>query len=268
VTGISTECGFAEVDGARLYYEVAGTGPALVLVHGFTLDTRSWDAQFETLRADFQVLRYDLRGFGRSSQPDGPYAHTDDLAALMRHLDIEQATLAGLSMGGWIATHFALEHPEKTRALALADATLLGCEWSPEWKTLWGEIRTVAEQSGIAAAKQRWLEHPIFVPARRDEKLAARLARIVGDYSGWHWLNADPHRPIDPPDIERLHEIAVPTTILTGEYDFSDFHLHARILGERIPGARCFVVPDAGHLSTIEAPGYFNDRLREMLAGA
>lgn len=268
MSGIEADRGFAEVAGTRLYYEVAGAGPALVLIHGFTLDTRFWDAQFAALSADFRVLRYDLRGFGRSATPDAPYAHTDDLAALMQHLGIERAVLGGLSMGGWIATHFALEHPDKTRALALADATLLGCDWSPEWKSLWREIYAVAEQSGIAAAKRRWLEHPIFAPARRDERLAARLEQMVEDYSGWHWLNADTHRPIDPPDIERLHEISVPTVVMTGEHDFADFHLHARILRERIRGARNLVVPDAGHLSSIERPEFFNARVRELLADA
>lgn len=87
---------FVETNGTRLYYEEAGAGPAVVLIHGFTLDTRMWDDQFQRLVAHFRVIRYDLRGFGRSSPPtEAPYLHVEDLRGLLDHLDIEQATPDG-----------------------------------------------------------------------------------------------------------------------------------------------------------------------------
>jgi len=96
---VDSEQGFGEVNGARLYDEVAGSGPPLALIHGFTLDTRMWDDQFATFAERHRVVRYDARGFGRST-PIGKaeYAHVDDLAALLRHLNMPRAAILGLSM--------------------------------------------------------------------------------------------------------------------------------------------------------------------------
>lgn len=102
--------GFAAVNGIRLYYEVAGSGRPLVLIHGMSLDTRMWDDQFEPLAQHYRVVRYDARGFGKSALQTGrSYAHTDDLKALLEYLDIEHAFIVGLSMGGGIAIDFALD---------------------------------------------------------------------------------------------------------------------------------------------------------------
>src|SRR5262245_970929 len=119
--------GFADVNGTRLYYELAGAGHPLVLIHGFTLDIRMWDDQFEVFAQGYQVLRYDLRGFGKSAVPtDAPYSHPADLHALLTHLGIDHAYLIGLSMGGGIAIDFAVMDPNMTAALIPVDAALLG----------------------------------------------------------------------------------------------------------------------------------------------
>src|SRR5216683_6188081 len=94
-----------ERPGARLVYEVTGDGPAVVLIHGFGLDMRMWDPQVEPLAARFRLVRYDCRGFGASGpfDPAVPYTHADDLVALLDHLGIGDAVLAGLSFGGRVA---------------------------------------------------------------------------------------------------------------------------------------------------------------------
>ena len=100
--------GFAEVNGTRLYYETAGRGLEVVLIHGGLVDSRLWDAQVGPLSKRFRVVRYDLRGFGRSAAADGPFSHLEDLRALLDFLKIERASLVGLSLGGIIAADFAL----------------------------------------------------------------------------------------------------------------------------------------------------------------
>ena len=109
------DSGFLDVPNARLYYEVAGAGPAVVFVHGFTLDTRMWDDQWTVFGERYRVVRYDLRGFGRSEAEPVPYSDLDDLLALLNCLDIERAHLVGLSMGGMVLVHFALTHPRRVR---------------------------------------------------------------------------------------------------------------------------------------------------------
>ena len=113
---------FATINGTRLYFEIAGSGQPLVLIHGFTLDLRMWDDQFERLTREFQVIRYDMRGFGQSAPPTGErYAHADDLRDLLDHLRVDKAHLVGLSKGGAIALDFTLAYPRRVNKLVLID---------------------------------------------------------------------------------------------------------------------------------------------------
>jgi 3-oxoadipate enol-lactonase len=125
---MQVQSGFAEVNGTRLYYEIVGRGSHLVLIHGFTLDTRMWDDQFEAFSQHYRVLRYDARGFGKSALPvqGESYSHREDLKALLDHLKVSQAFILGLSMGGRTAISFTLEYPEVVRALIPVDAVLGG----------------------------------------------------------------------------------------------------------------------------------------------
>ena len=117
--------------GARLAYEVTGDGAPVVLVHGFGLDMRMWDPQVEQLAGRFRVVRYDCRGFGASGpfDPAHGYTHAGDLLALLDHLSIGQAVLAGLSFGGRVVMQTALSAPARVRGLALLDAVLDGVSW-------------------------------------------------------------------------------------------------------------------------------------------
>ncbi|HEY2951197.1 MAG TPA: alpha/beta fold hydrolase, partial [Verrucomicrobiae bacterium] len=102
--------GSGKFDG--LYYETTGRGETIVLIHGGQMDRRMWDAQFDSFARPYRVIRYDIRGFGKSDVPDKPYSHAGDLHSLLRHWRVKKATLMGLSLGAAIATDFAIEHPE------------------------------------------------------------------------------------------------------------------------------------------------------------
>jgi pimeloyl-ACP methyl ester carboxylesterase len=144
------ETGFADVNGTRLYYEVAGSGAPLVLMHGFSLDTRMWEPQWEPLLQRHQVLRYDLRGFGRSAPPRGaPYLHHEDLKALLDRLGIVSPALLGHSTGGSVALDFAVSYPDATRALVLFGSIAGGFAFSPEFAARWAP-------SSPAPASREW----------------------------------------------------------------------------------------------------------------
>ena len=265
-TELAVQSGFANTADARLYYELAGAGEPLVLLHGFGLDRRMWDAQFEVFARSYLVVRYDLRGYGKSSLPDRqPYTHAGDLRLLLDKLGISDAHVIGMSKGGWIATNFTLNYPEYVRSLVLVGSALIGYHWSTEWSQRWDQIVETARLQGIAAAKQRWLEHPIFASACKNPSIAARLAEIFASYSGWHWVNKDLHRSIIPPDIDRLGEIRRRTLILLGERDLPDFHSIASILHEKIAASILVTLPRAGHLENMESPERFNEELIEFL---
>jgi len=248
--------GFAEAsDGARLYYEEMGAGAPVAFVHGFALDTRMWDDQFEVFAQRYRVVRYDVRGFGRSSLPGRePYMQVADLHSLLLHLQAPSVHLVGLSMGGGIALDFALTYPEAARSLTLVDAALGGFNWTKDW----GGVGAAARSSGVGAAKDLWLNDELFAPAREQPKVSARLRQMVMDYSGWHWVNRDPGSWADVPALQRLDQLRPPTLIIVGERDLPDFHRIADLVRTKARNARIVVLPGVGHMSNMEAPEAFN----------
>ena len=256
--------GFAPVNGTRLYYELAGDGDPLVLIHGFTLDRRMWDAQVEPFAQYFRVLNYDGRGFGKSALPDGTeYDRAEDLKALLDALGIERAHVVGLSMGGAVAIDFALAYPQMTRSLVAVDSALSGHRWSEHWgntmKPMWAE----GQAGNKAAARQIWLEHDLFVPAGENPEVKKRLEHIVHDYSGWHWLHRDSVRRTNA--ASQLAHISAPVLSVTGERDLYDFHAIANAL-ERDANAHKVILPRVGHMSPMEDPEAFNSVVLEFLA--
>lgn len=258
---------FVEANGASLYCEEAGAGPAVVLIHGFTLDSRMWDDQFLPVARRCRTVRYDLRGFGRSSVPAGPYSHVEDLRALLERLGIEQASLVGLSKGGAVALDFALTYPRRASALALIDTVLGGYTWSAAGAARDDLVWQEAARGGIPAAKQSWLTHPIFAPAIRQPAVAARLQQIIADYSGWHFVNANPEQGITPPAAQRLGELTLPLLALVGELDIPDFRQITDVIGRRAPLARTIIVPNVGHMANMEAPQQVTQALLDFLTG-
>jgi pimeloyl-ACP methyl ester carboxylesterase len=265
---MNTKHDFVDVNGTRLYCESAGSGQAVVFIHGFTLDTRMWDDQFLPLAQRFRVVRYDLRGFGKSAVPTGKvYSHVDDLKALLDRLEIPHACLVGLSKGGAVALDFALTYPQYVQALVLIDTVLGGFQWSPEGSARDGLVWQRAREAGIPAAKESWLTHPLFAPAHRQAAVAARLAQIVDEYSGWHFINANPEQGLEPPAAQRLSQLAMPMLVIVGEEDIADFQQISEKICQQVPRARKLVLPGVGHMANMEAPEQVSQALLAFLAG-
>jgi 3-oxoadipate enol-lactonase len=264
---MESQKGYAAVNGTRLYYEVAGAGHPLVLLHGFSLDTRMWDDQFAAFAQRYRVVRYDARGFGQSAPPvEGvSYTHRDDLRALLSHLGITSAHVLGLSMGGAIAVTFALAYPEATTALVLVASVLFGMPMTSPFSAA-----SAAREGGVAAARAEWLNSPLFAPAQEHPDIAGRLRAIIDTYSGWHWLHADPHTRSrsQPSAAQRLGEIRVPTLVVVGDRDTPDLLAASDALAAGIPHARKVVIPDVGHMANMEAPEQVNALVLEFLGEA
>jgi pimeloyl-ACP methyl ester carboxylesterase len=258
---------FVCADGGRLRYSIAGAGEPVVLIHGLGLDLSMWDPQWPMLKREFRAIRYDVRGFGGSTLPQGPYSHSDDLLELLDFLDARPAHVVGLSMGGQLALRFALEYPAATRSLTLIDAALHGFRWSNAWTQKMGEIASAARNGDVRAAKQLWLTLELFAPMQRDPQLAEALAAMVGRYSAWHWHNDDPARRPETPTIKALAAVSPKALVIVGELDLPDFKAIAGQLAAEIPRATLRTIAGAGHMANMEAPAAVNALLREHLRG-
>jgi pimeloyl-ACP methyl ester carboxylesterase len=267
MTSASADRTFLLQDGGSLKYCVAGEGEPLVLLHGFGLDASMWDPQWDALSKRYRTLRYDLRGYGGSSLPAGPYSHLEDFCALTQSLGMYPAHLIGLSMGGRYASRLAAHAPSAVRSLTLVDSALDGHVWSDEWLARWQAIASAA-RSDVARAKELWLTHEIFSPARRDASITHSLKIMIERYSGWHFLHRDPGDTPSPPTSLVLSRIATPTLVIVGDQDIRDFQLIARRMADEIPQARLQVLQGAGHMANLEKPDEFIERVLVHLAHA
>jgi 3-oxoadipate enol-lactonase len=253
--------GMAEVNGTRLSYEMMGSGTTVVLIHGGLVDSRMWDDQFRPLAKRHRVIRYDLRGFGKSDFPTGPYSNVEDLYALLKFLKVEKAALVGLSLGGMIATDFALEHPQMAESLILVSSSLRGYQSPGNEKTI--AVNKAAEEQGMDSAIALWLEHPFFATAQSNASYQRRMRRMLTDnFRYWGpWgpeLKAVVVAWPAPPSLERLSEIHVPTLIVVGDKDASNIQAIAEVLRTKITGAQKMVVHNVSHHLNMEKPKEFN----------
>jgi len=241
----------------------------VVLLHGFGLDRRMWEPQ-AGLAEQFLLVTYDLRGFGASApmDPAVPYTHAEDLFALLDQLGVGAAALVGLSFGGLVAVQAAAQSPDRVRALVLMDTLLPGVRFDPECRAGFAEVDRQVTAGGVAAGQEAWLGHPLFAGVRRDPDLAARLAVMVSDYPGQHWLGQDPETASPRPPAEVLGGLTMPALVLAGEQDMPCFLEMTGILARDIPGAEHTLVPGAGHMVSMERPAEVNALLTGFLTKA
>ncbi|HEX8559990.1 MAG TPA: alpha/beta fold hydrolase [Pyrinomonadaceae bacterium] len=256
--------GFAEVNGTRLYYEAAGRGPAVVLLHGGLNDSRLWDAQMGPLSKRFRVVRYDLRGFGRSNAERVEFWPTEDLRALLDFLKIKRATLVGLSLGGIVAADFALEHPERVERLVLVGSGLRGGGFRPDEKA--SAARLVGEREGAERYFEAFLQSDLLAGLRTRPKAREAMRRMmVENYKANAYVSAGFSQSPEPPTAERLGLIKAPALVLVGALDAPALLDIADTLAAKIPGARKVTIPGASHHPPVETPREFNRALLDFL---
>ena len=251
-------------------WELHGSGPAVVLIHGFGLNRAMWQWQLPALTPHFSVLTYDLLGHGESARPAGTpdlSMFSRQLQGLMERCGIECAAPVGFSLGGMIARRFALDHPDRVAALAILNSPH---GRSPaEREAVRQRVRQTEEQgpsANVEPALERW-----FTPAFRAEA-PATIALIR------EWITRnDPavypqiYRVLAEGDAEiaqGLERIACPTLVMTGEDDPGNTPAMARTMAGLIPGARLAVLPGLRHMALVEAPAAVNGPLAAFLRDA
>jgi 3-oxoadipate enol-lactonase len=270
MTELQSQTGFLDTQGAPLYYEVAGTGYPLLLIHAGIADSRMWDDQFQTFAQQYRVIRYDLRGYGRSEIPAGPFADHEDTFALLEHLGIRQAHVIAISFGGLVVLDFTLAHPEMVTSLVLGAPSVSGRESSSTDVLRFGEEEeALLERGDLEGASwlnvRTWVDGLRRTPDQVDPTVRQRIYEM--QYHAFTVpIPAEAEKiSLEPPANTRLAEIHVPTLLIVGEYDIPDkIALVGQLAGE-IPLARQIVIPDAAHVVNMEQPAEFNRVVLDFL---
>jgi 3-oxoadipate enol-lactonase len=265
--------GYVGVPGGRLFTRVEGLGQPVVLIHAAIADLRSWDGMVPGLvAAGYRVIRYDLRGFGRSVAEDEEYCERDDLRAVLDAFGIRRAAVVGNSRGGCVAIDTAIETPDRIAAIVGVGTEPRG--FAGTVTTLEQEL--VDEEERLANTSPRdpdaiadfmvrtWCDGPGQAPdrlpagMREAVRAAARPLYVEGHTTG------QPRR-MDPAANERLGELKCPVLAVAGELDLTSIVEAAHRLAEA-PNARAVVWPDVAHLIGLEQPDRLVGLVTEFLA--
>jgi len=259
----SIESGFIAVDGGKIFYEAAGKGPALIMIHDGILHRETWDAQFTEFANTHRVIRWDRRGYGRSPKPEASFTHLDDLLTLMDSLKVDKAVLMGCSSGGLLAIDFALEHPERVQALVLAGPIISGFGFSRHFRTRggWDKSKTGGRYENRI---DYWSQIDPWVINRENKAAGEKLVKLLNknpqNIEGSGRFARSPGRPA----IGLLPKIKIPTLIIAGESDLPDVHAHVGVIQAGIAGSERVVLADSGHLAHFEVPDEFNKVVRDF----
>ena len=254
------------VGDATINYDVAGKGPTVVFIHGWAHNISVWDDQVPAFKSRYQVVRYDSRGFGRSTGYADESAEPQDLLLLLEALRVKRAYIVGHSRGGSVALRFASAYPSHVAGLVLYGAFPEGFPAPPEVGQMFGSLPAIAKQNGLDSVGKLVLASPIaWVPPGRNDVID-RDRRLWASYSGKDLL--DPHAEsgrVPAVTIAQLANIKVPTLVIVGDHEAPFIAAVADTLAQRIPGAKKVVIPNAGHGAHFAQPASFNSALMDFI---
>lgn len=255
-------------NGIEQSYELAGQGTCLALIHGAGDNLHMWWEQVPVLSERFQVLTYDVRGFGETEFPESEMTMdllADDLYELLRALDIDGAYVLGYSMGGRIGLQVALKHPEMVKALVLANSGVGAAPRRPDAEERRramvsmleaGDIEAISEQMAVSSFS------PGFKERNPEQFQRYKDVKLRNDPSGFARLWGAMGTATPP----ALGDLACPVLIIAGDKDGYMPLEGARASQAAIPGSRLEVLP-TGHAAAIEAPEDFNRIVAGFLEG-
>lgn len=256
------------IDDIQLAYTAVGDGPAVVLIHGYPFNRSLWTELAESLLDRYRVVIPDLRGFGETESSESPATMNrmaEDIAKLMDHLEIDQAVIGGLSMGGYVALAFCKQYPARVRALVLADTRAQAdTEEGKQTRALQAEKALAEGMAGIADAMLPKLltpdtvsKHPEVVKRIRDMMLKTKPEGAAAALLGMAQRDDQ---------TEFISSIDVPTLIVAGREDAITPLADSEAMHAKITGSRLVVIENAGHVSNLEQTEQFNNAVRGFLS--
>lgn len=260
---------FAKINSATLYYEVAGAGHPLIMIHGHLLDSGQWDDQVTAFAPAYQIIRYDARGFGQSTLPPAPYAHDEDLYALLRHLNIDYAYFMGCSGGGATIIDFALAYPTMVDALILVGTSIGGYQPAgppPPPLLAMGEAMQNGDTArAVELSLQLFTDGPRRTPDQVKLQVRERTRAMTTRLFARPAVPEALQQSLEPPAIARLSALTMPTLVIVGSEDQAPLHDIADLLTAQVASAQKVVIPDAGHHPNLEQPELFQQVVQTFL---
>lgn len=249
------------VEAGRVWAHDSGGGkPALLVLHPGVGDSRIWEPVLPSLAERFRVIRYDARGYGRSPAPRAPFTYYGDFLAVVEHFGLDRFGLVGCSMGGGVATTFALDHPEKVTGLVLVCPGFPGFDWPDDPDTEAAFAAAERAEDVVAAAAEVGLR----LWARSGDDPVAR-EQLRSAAAGW--IAEEEFLGEEPPVFDRLEHLAVPTTLMIGDADRPPLIDSNEQAAKRIPGCRLIRMPGVDHLPPLREPELVAGAVMERFAG-
>lgn len=262
----------AKINGINIYYESHGTGFPLVLAYGIGGNTTEWEPQIPVFSRSYRFIVWDPRGHAQSESPPNADQYTQevfaqDLEGLLDHLRIDRAYVGGLSMGGGIATRFAILHPERVAALLIFDSfSSSGLETPPETRYMREEIIRLTETEGMSAVAEFAMKNNPNISQTaslgNEQENRVRQMYLALDPVGYAHSTRMILNAVFSASL--LEGIEVPTLVMAGQEDGALPACH--FIHEKIKGSKLVVIPEAGHLSNLDQPVAFNHAVLEYLA--
>jgi pimeloyl-ACP methyl ester carboxylesterase len=262
-----SQTGRVKVDGAELYYEAEGTGAPVILIHGWSLNLRMWDRQVPDLRRHYRVIRYDRRGFGKSTGDEDFSKDVADLGALIDSLHLDKVHLVANSQAGPVALEYAIQHPDKVRTLTLHGSIApsgFPLTWSGSDSPPFQEWLKIPKEQRLDAFRRSWKSHPLMaIPAGMNRE-RIRRDELIDAYRGYRLLNPQPPAPSSFNSMDELRQLKTPTLVIIGADEIPFLQIVARSLAYYLPNAQLVVVPGGGHMINLVQPTRYNAVLRKF----
>lgn len=268
-----TQKGYIELSDGKIYYEVAGEGETLVLCHAGFVDSGMWDGQWGAFAQQYRVIRYDMRGYGKSSVLDAPVSRREELGVVLDHLKVEKAHLLGCSMGGEVVIDYTLEHPEQVTALIAVSAVPNGFEMQGEPPAELMEMIQAAQQGDLEKVRdlqiRLWVDGPSRKPEQVDRMVRERAAgmnKITVENGTFMKADMQPLNPLNPPAAGRLGSINIPTLVIAGALDNTEIVRATNVMQKSITGAQKVIMANTAHVPNMEKPNEFNMAVLDFLS--
>lgn len=262
----SPDLQFLPAAGALLRYRDEGCGPAVLLIHGWSLDLEMWEPQVAELGGSFRLVRFDRRGFGLSSGRASLDADAHDALALCDELQLDRIACVGMSQGARVALHLCRIAPERLSCVVLDGPPHLLAEGAihEEEDIPLGEYRDLILRGDIQTLRRRWARHPLMQLETGSAEARALLGRMAARYGGEDLLQ-EPPASEDHWDSAAAASVRTPALIVTGERDLPSRVQAADRLSEALPLAHRTSIAAARHLPNLDNPPSYNTILRAFL---